>query len=115
MPRKFNPKSLENLKPFEKGHKPAGGRPKGSVSLVTVIERMLTQKIELPDPLSKKRLTKEVRDWIVTSLLTKAMKGDISAIKEILERIDGKVTQKTEDVTPKHEDALDWFDGDNKE
>jgi hypothetical protein len=79
-------KRLDNLKPFQKGN-PGGGRPKGSVSLVTLIKRALDQQID-------KEST--VADAIVAQLLANAMQGDMPAIKEILERIDGKVKQAHE-------------------
>jgi hypothetical protein len=101
----YNPKSLENLKPFEEGN-PGGGRPKGFIPLVTIIERVLKQQIELDDPITKTRSKKELQEWVVLALITKAMKGDVSAIKELLERIDGKVVQKNDVNIRTHEDAL---------
>jgi hypothetical protein len=79
-------KGSENLTPFKKGN-PGGGRPKGSVSLVCLIKRALDQKIDKE---------KTVADAIVAQLLANAMQGDMPAIKEILERIDGKVKQVNE-------------------
>lgn len=106
MPKKVNPKSLENLKSFEKGNK-LGGRKKGSVSLVSLLQKALDRKISLSDPMNGgQKTTQEVSEWIVTALLTKCVKGDVTAIKEVLERIDGKVLQKTETTVKTHEQAL---------
>lgn len=82
-------KRLKNLTPFKKGHKSTGGRPKGSVSLVALIKRALEQKLEKG---------RTVADAVVAQLLAKALEGDISAIKELLERIDGKVKQEIENT-----------------
>jgi hypothetical protein len=98
-------KSKENLKLFEIGN-PGGGRPKGSVSLVSILQKVLTQKVDITDPFTKERGKKELQEAVVISLLTKAIKGDVSAIKEVLERIDGKVLQKTETTLKTHEQAL---------
>lgn len=81
-----NHKGSENLKPFQKGN-PGGGRPKGSVSLVTLIKKALDKKIDK---------CSTVADIVVAKLLARAMEGDIPAIKELLERIDGKVKQEVE-------------------
>lgn len=39
------------------------------------------------------------RDKLLTALLSKAEKGDVNAIKEIFDRIDGKVTQEIDQKT----------------
>jgi hypothetical protein len=39
------------------------------------------------------------RDKLLTALLQKAEKGDVNAIKEIFDRIDGKVTQEIDQKT----------------
>jgi nitrogenase molybdenum-iron protein alpha/beta subunit len=94
----------QNLKPFQKGN-PGGGRPKGSVSLVKLLEKLLDKKIDVTDPFAKKiidpvtgkeikpKVEKKVAEAVVLRLLMKALNGDMPAIKEVLERIDGKVNQ----------------------
>lgn len=106
MKRKLNEKSLANLKRFEKGHPGMGGRPKGSISIVKVIEKMLSQEIEIKNPFTKQKEKKKIVEAIATALFAKGLSGDVSAIKELLDRIDGKVVQKTENVNLNHEDAL---------
>jgi hypothetical protein len=107
MKRKQTPKQLANIEPhkFKPGN-PGGGRPKGSVSIVKVIERMLDQEISVKDPLSGNKEKKKVIEAVATALLVKGINGDVSAIKELLDRVDGKVVQKTENVNVNHEDAL---------
>ncbi len=92
----MNPKSLDNLKPFEKGHEPMGGRPKGSVSIVNLLEKALRKEVTHKDPVTKELCSKEMQEWIALKLMVKAFNGDMAAIKEVLERVDGRVTQKTE-------------------
>lgn len=105
MKKKVTKKSLKNLKPFKKGN-PGGGRPKGSVSLVTILKRTLENKVSLKDPLTKQEESKTISEHLIKRFIAKALSGDMSAIKEVLERIDGKVLQKSEVTTKSHEDAL---------
>jgi hypothetical protein len=65
---------------FKKGQSGnPGGRPKGSISLVNLIRRRLTENPELADA-------------IADNLDQKA----INAIREILDRVDGKVPQQVD-------------------
>jgi hypothetical protein len=80
---------------FEKGNK-GGGRKKGSVSLVYVLKKLLKKEIDIKDPFTKAQSKAQLREAVALALVTKALKGDVSAIKEIIERVDGKVLQKTE-------------------
>ena len=93
-----HPKSLENLKKgmAKKGGTSKGGRPKGSISVSDSIARALQDLKEGRDPDTGKMCKKAVRDWIGIALTQKAMDGDVAAIREILDRIDGKATQKIE-------------------
>lgn len=79
----------QNLKPFQPGNR-AGvghGRPKGSVSLSKLLEKALTQQIDVRDGTGEK---KQVAELIVASMLKQALKGDMRAQKEIWDRIEGK-------------------------
>lgn len=88
----INENSLKNLKPFKKGHKMATGRPKGSLNLKTILKNLLQEDIEFINVRGQKQ-EGIVADSINVSLISKAMEGDINALKLIYERIDGKVTQ----------------------
>jgi hypothetical protein len=72
---------------FKKGQSGnPGGRPKGSISLVNLIRRRLTENPELADA-------------IADNLIALAAQGDqkaINAIREILDRVDGKVPQQVD-------------------
>ena len=95
-PNGHHPNSLKNLKPYVKGKKPTGGRPKGSVSLTDAIRRAAERDYTAQDPITKQMETKQIRDWVGIALAGKAMKGDIPAIKEMMDRLEGKVKEKIE-------------------
>lgn len=60
-----------------------GGRPKGSVSLKTIMLRKLAE-----DPARAER--------IVSQWLNKAEAGEFQHLKELLERVDGSVKQQSQ-------------------
>ena len=103
--------SLKNLKRFEKGNQ-GGGRPKGSISIAKILKKTLKQKINITDKTTQTHSKKSIAEGIVLALIQKAMKGDISAIKEVLERTDGKVTQKN-DVHVKKQGSVHIYIPDN--
>lgn len=82
----------QNLKPFQPGNKASTGRPKGSISIATKLREIMSTKVMLEEDLpgAKKGSRKEVREALALKLAAMALKGDIKAIKEISERIDGK-------------------------
>ena len=77
----------QNLKHFKKGNKIGKGRPKGSKNLSTTLADMLMQ--ELPTK-SGPKLTTEL---IVMGIIKKAILGDVSAFREIMDRTEGKTVQ----------------------
>ena len=64
------------------------GRPKGSVSLTTLIRRALDgSKLgaeSTPDG-------RTVAEWLVDNMISHAMKGNAACLKEIMDRIEGKI------------------------
>lgn len=46
-------------------------------------------------------------DKVIEALINKASKGDVNAIKEIFDRIDGKVTQEVDQKTEIRDNRLD--------
>lgn len=85
----------KNLVPMKKGHKPMGGRPKGSISLTTTLKKILDRSLTVPNPLTGKKEfeTKTIREWLNLALIAKAMRGHVPALQMIYERIEGKVPQ----------------------
>jgi hypothetical protein len=87
----YNEKSLKNLQKFSSENQPKKkGRPKGSVSITNEIKKILKSKDE--------NSRKSVAEILAAQILRQAMKGNPVCIKEIFERIDGKVPNKTENV-----------------
>ncbi len=87
----YNEKSKKNLSMFSKENQPKKkGRPKGSLSLVNEIKKVL----EGVDESSKK----SILELMAIAAAKQAIKGNSSYFKEIIERLDGKVTDKTEHI-----------------
>lgn len=86
------------FQPGESGN-PAG-RPKGSRNLSTILREMLSEEVEIEIEGKKEKC--EFQEAIVKQLLRKANKGNLRAIQEIFDRVDGKAKQQV-DVTTKGE------------
>lgn len=87
----------ENLTPFKKGNPGGPGRPKGlrnvKTRLLELLELPITKNLKDNDGNIIGQDTRSQYDWILLTHLKKASSGDMTAIKEIYERIDGKVAQ----------------------
>lgn len=80
---------------FSSTNQPTGrGRPKGSISIVTELKRLLKKKIKYEDPETKLMVNGKILRVIALRLILNACQGENEAIKEILDRIDGKTVQK---------------------
>ena len=85
----YNEKSRKNLKPFSSKRQPKrNGRPKSPLSLTNEIRKI----IESIDPASKKLIGK----LLAIAVTKQAMNGNLAYFREIIERLDGKVADKTE-------------------
>jgi hypothetical protein len=85
----YNEKSKKNLKMFSSKNQPKKrGRPTGSLSVINEIKKVL----EGVDEASKKTIL----ELLATAATKQAMKGNSAYFKEIIERLDGKVTDKIE-------------------
>jgi hypothetical protein len=67
--------------------------PKGPM-LLPLLRRLLEKNIKYKDPETKKMITGKVKDVILLRLIANASKGEHQAIKEILDRVDGKVAEQ---------------------
>ena len=83
------------------------GRPKGSVSIVSAIKKKLEE--EHPDSTPEEKKT--WLDMIVTKIFEKGVSGDVSMLKDMIDRTDGK-SKETLDVTTKGESLNDLKDKD---
>ena len=83
------------------------GNPKGRPKKTVYLSEMLKEQLdEVPETIDGKQNTKTWRDLICESILRAAVKGNQPAItKELLDRIEGKVTEK-HDVTSGNEPLM---------
>jgi len=86
----------ENLKPFTKGDPRRINKPKGAISMTTILKQLTRKRMIVKDFIEGKSRRMTVGEIVMLSLLSKAMKGDVGAIREINERMDGKVPQPVE-------------------
>ena len=70
------------------------GRPVGSKNRSTILKRWLEVKSTFKNPETKEEVIGTVEDKIALALITKAMKGDVAAIKEIQDTLFGRIPQK---------------------
>ena len=73
--------------------------------LLPMLNKFLNKKITHEDPETQKIIQGRVKDAIVWRLILNATQGDNIAIKEIIDRIDGKAKQAIEhsgEVSHKH-------------
>lgn len=93
MPHKIPPVEYQ----FKKGH-PGGGHtqkhPNGY--LTSILKKLLKKKITYEDPETKEMVKGLVKDILPLRLIYNASQGELPAIKEIFDRVDGKVVEKTE-------------------
>ena len=84
----------DNLTPFKEGQSGnPKGRPKGTKNMSTIIKEILDSEIEFDDPLLKKRIKNPVKYAIMLKLTQKALKGDLNAIRTLLDRTEGQAKQ----------------------
>ena len=85
--------SIANLKPFVKGDPRCDlghGTQKGPY-LTPILKRFLNKEIDYIDPETQQKIRGRVKDAVLWRLILNATEGETAAIKEILERFDGKV------------------------
>jgi len=68
-------------------------------AIVTELKKLLEKKIDYEDPTTKKPVNGKIKYAVMLRLVYNALEGETRAISEIMDRIDGKVTQKAENVT----------------
>ena len=84
-----NKKSIDNLKPFKKGpdsRRNVKGRPPVLPDLKEAIARLLSEEDEDTNRLEK----------VLNALYKKALKGDVRAAQELIDRGYGKPNQKVD-------------------
>lgn len=68
------------------------GRPKGAKNLSTILKAMLEEDVEVVIDGKKER--RQFQEVIIRKLLKKANDGEIRAITEIFDRVEGKAKQE---------------------
>jgi|SRR5688572_30061552 len=87
----------KGAKPFSKEHQPEkNGRPAGVPNRSTVLKKWLLAELDIVNPISKSKERGTVEDEVILALITKARQGDITAIKEVLDTLYGKLTDKVQ-------------------
>jgi len=68
------------------------GRPKGSKNRSTILRKWLEAKEKIKNPITGAEEQVTVEDAVILALIGKARKGDVAAIREILDSNYGKLT-----------------------
>jgi hypothetical protein len=92
-------RNISGLRPVKKGEvlNPKG-RPKGARNRQTIARFWLEAMQSGKNPISGKTEELSQADWVLLALLAKARKGDVPAIKELMDSGYGKIADKS-DVT----------------
>lgn len=97
----------EDGKPFSKENQPKNRR-KSTKFLTEMLTKELKKKKEVKVEgidASGNKVTVTIpvpnREILIQALLRQAAKGNVTAIKEVLDRVEGKVVEKVEVSTPK--------------
>jgi hypothetical protein len=99
-----HPNSRANLRPQradEPSHNPAG-KPPGTKDRATLLRKWLETPAKVTNPESKEVVEGTVEDRLALAIIQKAMKGDVSAYREIQDSMHGPVPSKSDvdvDVT----------------
>jgi hypothetical protein len=90
--------SENSLKNLELGRFTSEKQPKvhskRGASPLTTIKKYLTKKVDVPDPITHLNKRLSIGEVIALQWLAKAFKGDAEAIKDIIDRTDGKALQR---------------------
>lgn len=94
----MNPKgNPQNLKSFKKGQ---SGNPegyeKGKPNRATILKKWIKIAAKIKHPESDETIEGTMEDKVNLALLTKALSGDVQAIKEINDTLYGKIPDKGE-------------------
>lgn len=92
------PEDKRNTKGFDKRPENINreGRPVGSKNRNTILKKWIELNTKLKNPITGNEEEGIVEDKIALALLSKALKGDVIAIKEIYDTLYGKIADKSE-------------------
>jgi hypothetical protein len=91
-----NPENIEKHK-FKKGQSGnLKGHPKGVKNRATILKKWIAIAAKVKHPETDEDLPGTIEDKVNLSLITKALAGDVQAIKEINDTLYGKIPDKQE-------------------
>ena len=88
------PEGAKVFKPGESGN--PKGRPIGAKGRATVLKKWIELNTTIKNPETGKNQKGTIEDKIAMAIIAKALKGDVSAYKEINDSVYGRATQSTE-------------------
>lgn len=85
----------QNIIPPKKGEvrNPTKGRGKGTLNRATIVRRWLEAAKKIKNPINGQEETLPMADQITLALISKALKGDVAAFKELMDSAFGKITE----------------------
>ena len=90
-------KQLKNLKPAKKGDvRNPSGKPKGTLNHKTILDRFLALEEKMTNPVTGEQEQFSQYEIIYLQLIGQARKGNLKAMKELLDRYEGKAQQRVE-------------------
>ena len=81
---------------FKQGKPKTGGKPKGYSSPLVALQKLMDKKITYEDVETKKMVKGKISDVIALRLVLNAAQGEYTALKDIMDRIDGKPADKVQ-------------------
>lgn len=87
----------ENLTPWKPGQSGnPKGKPVGTRSFKNILVEFLDKSIDMMDPFTKEKAKFTAKEAVAMKIVGEAMKGNMSAIKEIRDMVDGPIAQQIE-------------------
>jgi hypothetical protein len=87
----------ENIIPPKKGEiRNPKGKPVGTKNRATILKKWIELNTKLKNPITGKDELGTVEDKVKLALISKALSGDVAAIKEIDDTLYGKIADKGE-------------------
>lgn len=86
----------ENIIPPKKGEiRNPKGKPKGTKNRSTILRKWLEVNEKIKNPVTGEIEQATVEDSVILALISKARKGDVAAIREILDTNYGKIAERS--------------------
>lgn len=81
---------------FKKGEAP--GKPKGALNFATRLKKQVAREMNFPDVITNTKQKGQLMDAVISRLTQMALKGNMKAIDMLMNRVDGPMTQRIENV-----------------